>query len=60
MSKAIRDIKLLMIFFGKLDSVPVSVRFASFSKVDSYIVNRSADYTNQLALWMFFLIVQST
>ena len=55
MSKALWNIKLFLIFFGKFYTIPFAVSFTAFSQINSHIKNAALNNTNEFTLRKFFL-----
>ena len=60
MRKALGDVELLLVLGTELNTVPLSVRRASGTKVDRYVKNRTTDDADKFALREFLLEMQST
>ena len=51
MCKALWNVELLLVFFRQFDAIVFSVSLRVASQIHGYIIDRTFDYTNQLALW---------
>ena len=58
--KALRHVKLLLVFRGKQHAVPLPIGVAALPQIHGNVVNLAADHPHQLALGVFLLKMKAS